>query len=277
MLGLIAALSWGTGDFGGGLMSRRTPVFGVVLVSQLVGMAIAIVLTGVRAESMPTTADIAWSIVGGVLGMIGITFLYRGLAVGRMGVVAPVTAVLAAIIPVVAGIILEGLPAPIVLVGIGLALVAVLLVTRVVDGGSPGGGRRGLDLAVISGTAIGLFGIVIAQFSDGHLFGPLAVVRATEALAIVVVVLVTRSPWRPSGALLPALIGIGVADVVGNAAYIAAVQTGALAIASVVSALYPVMTVVLAGVFLHERVTRTHAAGIALAAAAITLIGVGSG
>ena len=98
------------GTSAGGLTSRRAPVFGVVLVSQLVGMAIAAVLALLRDEPALTAADLGWSVLGGVLGGIGITALYRGLAVGRMGIVAPVTGVLAALIPVVAGIVLEGLP-----------------------------------------------------------------------------------------------------------------------------------------------------------------------
>jgi uncharacterized membrane protein len=254
-------------------MSRRAAVFGVVLISQLTGMAIALGLAVALGESMPGAGDIGWSLLAGALGVVGITALYRGLAVGRMGIVAPVTGVLAAVIPVVAGVVLEGLPAPVVLLGILIALVAVLLVTRVED---EGGGRSGLGLALLSGTAIGLFGITIAQISDGHVFGPLTIVRAVQSILIVTVVLVTRSAWRPPRSLVAPIVAIGVADMAGNAFYILAVQAGALAVASVVSSLYPVTTVILATVFLHERVTRSHAAGIALAAVAIALIGLGS-
>jgi drug/metabolite transporter (DMT)-like permease len=266
-------VTWGAGDFAGGLTSRRTPVYGVVLVSQLTGMAIAAVLAVLRHEPSLTGPDIAWAVLGGILGGIGITALYRGLAVGRMGIVAPVTGVLAALIPVVAGIVLEGWPATMVLVGIGLALVAVVLVSRVED---EGGGRQGLGLALLAGTTIGLFGVVVNQISDGHVFAPLAVVRGSEAVLIVAIILVTRSAWRPKANLLPVLLVIGVLDMAGNAGYIAAVQTGALAIASVVSGLYPVTTVVLAATFLHERVTRSHAVGIVLASVAVALIGIGS-
>jgi drug/metabolite transporter (DMT)-like permease len=107
-------------------------------------------------------------------------------------------------------------------------------------------------------------------------FGPLSIVRTAEAVLIVGIILVTRSDWRPPRTLVLPLVGIGVLDMVGNGAYILAVQSGALAVASVVSSLYPVTTVILATVFLRERVTRSHAAGIALAALAIVLIGVGS-
>ena len=254
-------------------MSRRTAVFGVVLISQLTGMFLALGLAIARGESMPAPTDLGWSVLAGTLGVIGITALYRGLAVGRMGIVAPVTGVLAAVIPVAAGIVLEGLPAPVVLLGIGLALVAVLLVTRVQN---DGGGRSGLGLALLSGTAIGLFGIAIAQISDGEVFGPLTIVRAVQATLIVAAILVTRSAWRPPRSLVAPIVAVGVADMAGNALYILAVQAGALAVASVVSSLYPVTTVILATVVLHERVTRSHAAGIVLAAVAIALIGLGS-
>ncbi len=236
-------------------------------------MAIAVVLAVGRGESAPNAADVGWSVAGGVLGAIGITALYQGLAAGRMAIVAPVTGLLAALIPVTAGIVLEGMPGPVVLTGIGVALVAVLLVSRIED---DGGGREGLGLAVVAGTAIGAFGIVIAQLSDGRVFGPLSIVRATEALVVIGFVLATRSAWRPRRAIVPGIVAIGVADMTGNALYIFAVQAGALAVASVVSSLYPVTTVILATVFLHERVTRSHAAGIVLAALAIVLIGIGS-
>ena len=249
-------------------------MFGVVLVSQVVGMALAIGLAVVRAEGLPTPVDVGWSTIGGVVGGIGIVSLYRGLAVGRMGIVAPVTGVLAAIIPVVAGIVLEGWPDALVMVGIVVAIVAVILVSRVADAG---GGRAGLGLALLAGTTIGIFGVFIAQISDGHVFGPLAIVRGAEAVLIVSVIVVRRATWRPAPRFVPAIVGVGVLDMAGNGAYILAVQSGALAVASVVSSLYPVTTVILAAVILRERVTRSHAVGIGLAVLAIVLIGVGSG
>ena len=167
----MAALTWGSGDFAGGLLARRTPVLGVVLVSQLVGAMVALVLAWLRGETMPLPADVPLSIVGGVLGGIGIVALYRGLAIGRMGVVAPVTGVLAASIPVGFGIFVEGLPGPLVVVGIGLAIVAVVLVSRVDDGSA---GPSGLGLALVAGVAIGLFAVAISQISEGHAFGPIA-------------------------------------------------------------------------------------------------------
>lgn len=274
IFGLAAALAWGGGDFGGGLASRRAPVYGVVLVSQVVGMLLALGLAMVRQETFPSGSDLLVCIVGGALGALGITMLYRGLAIGRMGIVAPVTGVLAAVIPVVAGFVTEGVPPPPVLAGIVIAIGAVILVSRVADGA---GGRAGLVEALVSGTAIGLFGVAIAQLSEGDVFADLTVIRLVQGVLVGAAVLLTRSAWRPGRSILPALVVIGVLDMAGNSFYLAAVQTGQLSIASVLSAMYPVTTVVLAAIVLRERVTRDHTIGIVLAGLAIALIGAGGG
>jgi uncharacterized membrane protein len=274
VFGLLSAATWGAGDFGGGLASRRAPVFGVVLISQVVGMSMALLIALLRAESFPTTTDLGWSVVAGIAGGIGIASLYRALSVGRMAVVAPVTAVLAASIPVCVGFVFAKVPAPMVVLGMGLALVAVILVSRVQD--TSEGRSRGLGLALLAGAGFGLFGACIGQLGPGHVFGPLVLVRATEAFMIGGLVLVTRSAWRPPRELILAICAVGVLDMAGNGGYILSAQAGSLAVASVLSSLYPVTTVILAAVFLHERVTRVHALGIALAAVAVALIAFGS-
>ena len=272
---MISAVCWGAGDFGGGLASRRAPVFGVVLISQIVGMAIAVVLAVGLGETLPSPTDIAWAIAAGIAGGIGIASLYRALAVGRMGIVAPITGVLSAVIPVGLGFVLEGVPPPPVLLGVGLAIAAVVLVSRVEDE-EASSGPQGFGLALAAGIGFGLFGACIAQVGEGRVFGPLAVVRATEAVLISGIILVTRAGWRPPRDLVPGIVGVGVLDMAGNGAYIVAIQAGSLAVASVLSALYPVATVVLAALILRERMTRDHAMGIVLAFTAIALIAAGS-
>jgi drug/metabolite transporter (DMT)-like permease len=248
-------------------------VFGVVLLSQAVGLALALALAIVGREAFPSAADLPTCLLAGLLGGAGITALYRALSLGRMAIVAPVTGVLAAVIPVVGGILLEGVPAPLVLSGIGVAIAAVLLVSRVAD---EGGGRAGLTEAIVAGIAIGLFGVAIAGLPDGNLFASLTVIRSVQVLLVIGVIVGARAAWRPRADTLPAIAVIGVLDMAGNGLYLGAVQTGQLAVASVLSALYPVGTVLLAATVLRERVTRDHAAGIALAALAIALIGAGS-
>ena len=273
VFGLISAAAWGSADFGGGLASRRATLFGVVVLSQVAGMAAALALAVLRAEPLPAPPDIGWSALAGVLGAGGILGLYGGLAVGRMSVVAPVTGVLAATVPVVAGIVLEGLPNGLVVLGIGLALAAVVLVSRV-----PGeaGGRSGIELAVAGGLALGLFNVAISQVDDRLVFGPLVIVRAVEAATVALVIVVAHRPASVPSRLIPAVLGIGLLDMAGNAGFLFAQGTGPLAVASVLSSLYPVTTVILAAVFLHERVTPVHALGIALAVGAIACIALGS-
>jgi drug/metabolite transporter (DMT)-like permease len=272
VLGLAAALVWGAGDFGGGLASRRSPVYGVVLVSQVTGLVLTGAIAVVLGQALPSGQDLVTCLIAGALGAVGITMLYRGLAIGRMGIVAPITGVLAAVIPVIAGFATEGVPGPIVVAGIVIAVIAVVLVSRVAD---ESGGRAGLTEALIGGTTIGLFGVAIAQLSEGNVFSALTVIRLVQAMFVAAVVLLLRAAWRPSASILPALIAIGLLDTAGNAFYLLAVQTGQLAIASVLSAMYPVATVVLAMVILREPMTRDHTVGIVLAGVAIALIALG--
>jgi len=264
---------WGAGDFGGGLAARRAPVFGIVLLTQAVGMIVAIVLAILARESIPAAVDVAWSAVAGVVGAVGISALYRGLAVGRMSVVAPVTGVLAAALPVVVGIVLEGLPAGSVLAGIGLALAAVVLVSRVSDDTGRSGG---LGLALLAGTAIGLFNVTLTQVADGSVFWPLAVMRASQVAIITLAVVLTGAAWRLPRALMPRVAVVGILDMGGNTFFLLAAQAGALAIAATLSSLYPVTTAILAVILLRERMAPAHAVGIVAAGVAIALIAAGS-
>lgn len=236
-------------------------------------MGLTLVIATVRSEPFPAGDDLLLCVAAGIFGGIGITGLYRGLAVGRMGIVAPITGVLAAIIPVIGGIVLQGWPSQLVLLGIVVAIVAVVLVSRVAD---EGGGRAGLREALVAGTAIGLFGIVISQISDGFVFSSLTVIRGVQVVLVTLVVLLSRSAWRLPRSTFKLVLAVGVLDMMGNAFYLLGVQSGALAIAAVLSSLYPVTTVILAAIVLRERVTRDHTIGIGLAAAAIALIGLGS-
>jgi len=246
---------------------------GIVLLTQTTGMLVATVLFLVRGEPFPGVVDVGWSVATGVAGVIGISALYAGLAAGRMSVVAPVTGVLAAVIPVAVGIVLEGLPGAEVLVGIGLALIAVVLVSRV---GGETSGSSGLRFALVAGCALGLFNVLIAQVTPGLVFGPLAILRATQALLIVGFIVVARASWRLPGSIVPGVLLIGVLDMSGNAFFIAARQAGELAIAATLSSLYPVTTTILAALVLRERIGRSHAVGIALAGLAVALIASGA-
>jgi drug/metabolite transporter (DMT)-like permease len=273
VLGLLSAITWGAGDFGGGLIARRVPLFGVVAVTQASGMVAALIAAVLRGEPVPQGADLVVSATAGLCGVVGITALYRGLAVGRMGVVAPMTGVLAAVIPVCFGFLRDGVPRPATVVGIVVALVAVVLVTR-----SPGHDDRptGAKWGLLAGIAIGLFNVAVGNLSSAGAFGPLAVMRLVQACVLVGLIVAWRQPWRVRRDDVAKLMGVGLLDMAGNVSFILAAQTGALAVASVLSSLYPVTTVVLAIGVLRERLTRSHFVGILLTVVAIALISAGT-
>lgn len=255
-------------------MSRRVPLFGVVLATQLVGMVVALVIAALRGEPVPAGPDLVWSVGAGLCGVVGMSSLYRGLAVGRMGVVAPVTGVVGATVPVVVGFIIEGVPAWATVGGIAIALLAVALVTRAP--GHQAGRPSGAAWAMLAGTAIGGFNICIGQLSSAGQFGPLVVLRLVQVVVLVALIALWRQPWRMAWSDVGRLSVVGVLDMAGNVAFIAAAQLGALAVATILSSLYPVITVLLALTLLRERVTPSHLGGIALTVVAIVLIAAGT-
>lgn len=270
LLGLTSSLAWGISDFVGGTTSRRAPLLGVLAFTQAIGVVIALTIGSARGEGALSSADIGWVVISAILGATGLGCLYHGLAVGRMGVVAPVTGVLVAAIPVTVGIILDGVPSPAVVAGIALAIASVVIVARIP--GEAGGGGSGLWWGIGAGATLGLFTVAVSRISEGLVFVPLALMRGIETVAFVVLILAGRRAWRVRRELWPALLLIGTLDMGATAAYIAATQAGPLAIAAVLSALYPVVTVILAAAILRERVTRVHAFGIGGALVAIVLI-----
>ena len=272
LLGVAASVGWGIADFGGGLASRRGPLLGVLLSSQLVALAVALPLAGLAGERSLSTTDIGLAMAAGIVGSAGLGALYRGLSVGRMGVVAPLAGILTALVPVGAAIVLEGPPSPPVVVGIVVALASVVVVTRSDDGGDR---PSGLIWGLVSGFAFGFFVLAISQLSDGVVFAPLAIVRGMEALVIAIVILVSRGDWRVPRASWWLIVLIGTLDMASNVAFLGASHAGPLAIAASLSSLYPVVTVVLAAIVLREQVTVARAVGVGLAGLAIALIASG--
>jgi drug/metabolite transporter (DMT)-like permease len=270
VLGLLASAGWGVADFGGGLTSRSAPVLGVLFGSQLASLAVAMPILAVASEPAMQPIDLAVSIGGGVLGAIGLALLYRGLSVGRMGVVAPIAAVITATLPVAYGFVTEGVPSVLAIAGIGAAAVSVVLVSRSPE--SADGRPSGLWYGVAAGTVFGLFTIGAAQLNDDLIISPVVVIRVTSVIVVSAWILVRRQPWRVPRRLWPALLGVGVMDMSATAAYLAAIAVGPLAIAAILASLYPVVTTILAALVLRERVTPVHAAGILAAGVAVALI-----
>ncbi len=270
-LGLASAVSWGAGDFSGGLASRRANVFLVVALSQGVGLLLVAAIALIIGERIPPAVDLAWGSAAGLLGALGLAALYRALAAGQMAVVAPITAVLAAALPVFFAAFAQGLPSVINMAGFGLAIIGVWFLSKA--NGSMAG-TRGLGLAILAGAGFGGFFILIHQASTHAVFWPLVADRIV-ATGIMLVIAFRSHPAQKLRAT-PWLLMLlaGTMDMAGNVFFVLAAQVGRLDVAAVISSLYPMFTVLLAQLILRERVTRMQATGIVLALLALPLIAV---
>ncbi len=269
LLALSAASCWGSGDFTGGLVSRRSSVFRTVLISYSVGLLAVVIVALARAEPLPSRSDLAWGALSGLLGMIGLGFLFQGFATGRMGIVSPVSAVLATALPVIFNTLTEGPPGYLALSGFGIAILGIWLLSRPEK---MGGRPAGLGLAVAAGLGFAGFFITLDQVGPNAVFWPLAAGRLAACLAMLLFALVTRRPVWVKGTPMLLLSLAGVLDVGGNFFFLLAIQNGRLDIASVLGSLYPAVTALLAGLIAKEHLTRAQIAGIGAAVAAIALI-----
>ena len=272
--GLAAAASWGAGDFSGGVATKRSHVYLVVLLSHIVGIAGLLLLILLFGEPLPALRDLFIGALGGISGAIGVLALYTGLAQGRMGVVAPLTAVITAIVPVLFGLFLEGLPKLHQLAGFIVAMFAVWLISS--DNGDGPAGLRWSDLRLptVAGLGFGLFFIFIDQVSDNAILWPLVGARAASILMMTALVLLSRQRERPAGIQLGWIALAGIFDTSGNAFFALATSLGRLDVATILSSLYPATTVLLARFILDERLTRRQGAGVAAALVAVILIAV---
>lgn len=269
MLGLASAACWGAGDFSGGLAARRTHVYGVVIASQVVGILLLVGLAVAFSEEAPPLGHWGWGGLAGIAGAVGLLALYQALASGRMGVAAPISAIVAAAVPAIFGAILEGLPGALRLVGFGLALAAVWLISRSGEAAIRG---RELGLPLLAGLGFGAFLILINRVSEAAVLWPLVAARLASVSLMLGVAAFTRQPgWMPIK-LLPMIALAGVFDAAGNALFALAARVGRLDVAAVLSSLYPASTVWLAWLILKERISRTQTLGILAALAAIVLI-----
>jgi drug/metabolite transporter (DMT)-like permease len=269
VFGLASALSWGAGDFSGGLATKRAPVFGVLAIGHGTGLLLLIALALVWGEPLPSATDLGWGLTAGLAGAVGLASLYRALAVGQMGMVAPVSAVLTAGLPALFGILTEGLPGALKLVGFGLALLGIWLVA---GAGTSVGARDGLGLALLSGCGFGIFFILVHRAGASAIFWPLTAARIGSLGLVLPIALGRRQFLRPDVRLLVPVLLSGVLDVAGNLFFVLAGQAGRLDVAAILSSLYPASTVLLAALLLGERVMRVQAVGIVTALAAIALI-----
>lgn len=278
-LGLAAAITYGAADFLGGLATRRTNVFRVVLLSQVIGSLLFFISMPFFSEEEPTARALAWGALAGVAGGSGVLLFYHALAVGRMSVIAPLTGVEAAVVPVIWGLASGERPTSVALAGVALALVAVALVSAspqpIAEGALGRAGVPGLAPALGAGFAFGMFFILLAEAGRDAGLWPLVSGRLASLSLVAMFIVVGRKGLRPSRGTLPAIVGAGVFDVTANVLYLIASRRGLLSLVAVLTSMYPASTVVLARLALGERLVRLQLAGLAVATAGVTLIGLG--
>ncbi len=278
MLALISAVTYGTADFFGGLATRQAKVFAVVLTTQSAGLvAVTIAAPFLGGEWIARDAVIAAA--GGLGGVLGLLCFYRSLAIGPMSVAAPLSAVLAAFVPLATGVALGERPGATAWIGIPLALGAIILFSRD-EKSATGPTRAGSSVLVLStfaGLGFGSFFVALDKVSDNSGLWPVVSGRGASVIVILLVVVATRtSPALPRAVVPIAFVG-GIFDTLANVFVLLANRYGDLSTVAVISSLYPVMTVALAQIVLRERFTRVHLGGSLAAITAVILIALGQG
>ncbi len=272
-LALLSSVLWGTADFAGGLLSRRRAVLTVLVVSQVsavLGAAALVVLVGGRR---PDAEAVAWAAGAGMLGVSALAAFYRGLAIGTMSIVAPVSAT-GAVVPVLFGVARGERPGGIQAVGIALALVGIVLAAR--EPGEARAARASIALAAVAALGFGSFFVGVEQATrSAGVPWVILLVRSGEVALLGLAVAMTRPRIPVEPRLLGALAAIGALDVAANATYALAATKGLLSVVAVVGSLYPAVTVLLARGFLHERVSRLQEAGVVAVLAGVVAISAG--
>ena len=282
VLALGSAIAYGVADFGGGVLSKRAHVFTVILLSQL---SASLVILAVLPfwDGVLSWPALGWGAGAGVAGMAGVAFLYKGLAIGRMGVVAPITAVLAAAIPVTFGLATGERPRAIALIGVAAGLLAVVLIAGTpapVDRKGPSNGiveptvrlPRGLREALGAGVGFGVFFILLDRAPDGSGLWPLVGTRLSIVPAVALLALIAGASFRPTERTGLWVMALGVANLGADLLYLLATRAGLLSLVAVITSLYPAATVALARITLDERMVKQQMLGVAFAALSVTLI-----
>lgn len=272
LFGILSALSWGAGDFSGGLASRRVGSYRAVLYGELLGLLLLLGAALFIHEAAPGWDQLAWSALAGLSGSCGMLILYYAIGRGQMSIAAPVSALFTALLPVIASAVMEGLPSLLKILGFALALAAVWMIAQEGDQKSHLVRLADLRLPLLSGLCFGLYFIFMHQGGQRAVIWPLIVARSTGMLTVMIFMLARRDSWRLEKAVWILIVLNGVLDVGGNAFYILAGQAGRLDVAAVLSSLYPGATVVLAWLILKERIRGFQMFGILAALIAIVFM-----
>jgi drug/metabolite transporter (DMT)-like permease len=273
LFGILSAISWGAGDFVGGAVSRKAGAFKTAFYGELAGLILLSIAQIFVREPWPGVVALLWAAAAGVLGSAGLLLLFRALSEGQMSVAAPVSALMAAVLPVIASALTEGLPGPFRYAGFALALVSIWLISQA-EGHQTQFHLHLADLRVplFSGVLFGFYFILMNHGSQTSTLWPMIAARVSGVFFLFWFALAKGQAGLPDRHILPLVVLNAAGDTGGNTFYILAGQSGRLDVAAVLGSLYPGMTVLLAGLILQERLNRAQWLGIAAALAAIILM-----
>jgi uncharacterized membrane protein len=274
LLGVLVAITYGSGDFFGGLAMRRAPTGATVLWTQAIGLVALLAVAGF-AGGEPIAADIALGAIAGLAGAAGIGCLYRGLSIGRASVVAPLSAVGAAVLQVAWGLARGEDPGAVALAGVALSLVAVGIVAGTAghDAEQAASRRDELVLGVAAAVLLGLFIILFSETGSDSGLWPAVSARAAPVPVLLIGLTLLRQPVAVGRLAWPVVVAAGVLDASANALLLVALREGLLSLVAPVAALYPASTVVLSRIVLDERLGRARMAGLGVALVGLVLIG----
>ncbi len=262
---LLSALIYGVGDFSAGLASRHNPAIRVVALTHPLGLIAYTVLALARHERLPPAPLLWLAALTGLVGMVAVVLFFRALALGPMGVVSVSSAALGAIVPVLAGVIAGETLTPLRLLGMALILVGIVVFSLAPSHG----GRGGLPLALFAGLGFGLFFVLLARASVGAVFWPLAAARLASSL-VALLLAARQGGLRPQAPWL--ILGSFPGDVLGNLFFTLAARSGPLAVAGLLTNLYPVFTALMAALVLRERLRRYQWLGVGVVLAGLPLV-----
>jgi drug/metabolite transporter (DMT)-like permease len=265
LLAVLSSIAYGAADFCGGLATKRSALFAVVVFSQLAGLILVLIALPFLPPSSPTAIDFGWGAAAGLAGGVGVALLYRALSVGVMSVIAPVTAVCAVIVPLLVGMLLGERPAIQAMLGVIVAIVAIILVSQSGETRA----ATGVTIAIASGVIIGFFLVFLGRSGPPAGLWPLV---AARVVSVCLFAALGRRSLLPNRNALPLILGGGALDMIANILYVLAVRQGLLSIVATLTSLYPTSTIILARIVLRERLRPVQLAGVLCAGLAIVLI-----
>jgi len=270
--GLTSAFAWGAADFTGGLASRQTGAYRTIFYAEILGLTLVVAAAFIFWQPIPDLSIWLIAMAAGALGTSGLLLLYHSMTKGLMSIATPVSALLAALLPVVVGSIVERPAGLLVTIGFVFALASVWLISQ-----SEGGVKNilahitDLRLPLLAGVGFGLYFVLMHTATRTATLWPMVASRTGGVLILVLYMTLSRQPWIPKRSAYTMILLNGLLDIGGNLFFVLAGQLGRLDVASVLSSLYPGSTLILASVFLQERLSRTQWIGIACAFIAIIL------